>query len=58
VTSPTNKPPLMLKKADGAGLNMVAIVGGSLGETELQVANEMAATVASTLETGPNGEVP
>jgi len=58
VTSPPNKPPVNLTKAGGASSNVVGIVGGSLGETELQAANEMAATVASTLETGPNGELP
>jgi TRAP-type uncharacterized transport system substrate-binding protein len=58
VTSPANKPPVSVKKAGGASSNVVGIVGGSLGETELQATNELAATVASTLETGPNGEVP
>ncbi|HEV2558535.1 MAG TPA: TAXI family TRAP transporter solute-binding subunit [Microvirga sp.] len=46
-----------LRKSAGANPRLIEIVSDSLGETEFRIADEIAGAVASTQETGPNGEV-
>src|SRR5215213_350318 len=46
-----------LRKAAGGNPGVVEIISDPLGETEFRVADEIASAVASTQETGPNGEI-